>query len=58
MKRLFCMLMVMLTLLSVASAEEWYSIAEIREQTPARWTQTYETKWRTITIDAETVSWK
>lgn len=52
MKRIFCILLAMLTLLSVASAEEWYSVADICEQTPARWTQTYETKWRTITIDA------
>lgn len=53
MKRLFYILLTMLTLLSVASAEEWCSIADICEQTPARWTQTYETKWRTINIDAE-----
>ena len=52
MKRLFCVLLAMLTLLSVASAEKWYSVADICEQTPARWTQTYETNWRTITIDA------
>ena len=53
MKRLACLLMAMLMTLSVASAEEWCSIADIRAQTPARWTQTYETKWRTINIDAE-----
>ena len=53
MKRLACLLMAMLMTLSVASAEEWCSIADIRAQMPARWTQTYETKWRTITIDAE-----
>ncbi|MBP3636627.1 MAG: hypothetical protein J6K13_03620 [Clostridia bacterium] len=52
MKKLMCVLMAMLMMLSAASAEEWCSIADIREQTPARWTQTYETKWRTITIDA------
>jgi len=51
MKRLFCILLVMMTLLSVATAEEWCSIADIREQTPARWTQTYETKWPAITMD-------
>lgn len=52
MKRLFCILLVVLTLSSVAIAEERCSMTDIREQTPARWTQTYETKWRTVTIDA------
>ena len=52
MKKLICVLMAMLMTLSAASAEEWCSIADMCEQTPARWTQTYETKWRTITIDA------
>lgn len=52
MKKLMCVLMAMLMMLSAASAEEWCSIADIREQTPARWTKTYETKWRTITIAA------
>ncbi len=52
MKRLFCILLAMLVLFAAASAEEWCSIADIRKQTPARWTQTYETKWRTVTIDA------
>ena len=52
MKKLMCVLMAMLMMLSAASAEEWCSIVDICEQTPARWTQTYETKWRTITIDA------
>lgn len=53
MKKLICVLMAMLMMLSAASAEDWYSIEDIRSQTPARWTQTYETKWHTITIDAE-----
>lgn len=52
MKKLMCVLMAMLMMLSAASAEEWCSMADMCEQTPARWTQTYETKWRTITIDA------
>ena len=52
MKRLFCILLVMMALISAASTEEWCTIADIREKTPARWTQTYETKWRTIPIDA------
>lgn len=53
MKKLLCLAMFMLIMLSAACAEEWCSITEIRAQAPARWTQTYETKWRTITIDAE-----
>lgn len=53
MKKLTCLLMAMLMTLTIASAEEWCSIADVLSQTPSRWTQTYETKWRTITIDAE-----
>ena len=53
MKKLICVLMAMLMMLSAASAEDWCSIADIRKQIPVRWTQTYETKWRTINIDAE-----
>ena len=37
MKRIFCILLAMMTLISVADAEEWCSIADIRAQTPARW---------------------
>ena len=32
---------------------EWQSIKEIQENTPERWTESYETKWRTIQIDAQ-----
>lgn len=53
MKKLLCLVMAMLMMLSVACAEEWYSLAGMREQIPARFTQTYETKWRTVTVDAE-----
>ena len=31
--------------------QQYYTIQEVREQVPRRWTQTYETKWRTIDID-------
>jgi len=51
-KRLF-LLLVLLMMLSVANAEEWVSIKELRVQTPSHWTKTYETKWRTIVIDAQ-----
>ncbi len=53
MKKLLCLLLVLLMMLSVANAEEWVSIKELRVQAPSRWTKTYETKWRTIVIDAE-----
>ena len=52
MKRLLCMLLALLTLTSAASAGERCAITAIREQTPARWTQTYQTPWRTVVIDA------
>ena len=45
-------------LLSTASAlagEPCYTIGELREQTPEKWTQTYETKWRTLEVDADIV---
>ena len=32
---------------------EWQSIEEVQENTPERWTESYETKWRTIQIDAQ-----
>ena len=30
---------------------EWQSIVEIRTETPERWTETYETPWRTVQIN-------
>lgn len=51
--RKIIMILAMLSFISAARAEEMYSVIDIRAQTPARWTQTYETKWRTITVDAE-----
>lgn len=53
MKKLFCLCFALMMTWTAALAEEWLSIVKLREQTPTRWTQTYETKWRTITIDAE-----
>lgn len=49
--RKIIMILAMLSFISAARAEEMYSVIDIRAQTPARWTQTYETKWRTVTID-------
>ena len=53
MKKLFVLCFALMMTWTAASAEERLSIRELREQAPAHWTQTYETKWRTITIDAE-----
>ena len=36
-----------------ASAAQYVSIEELNETLPARWTQAYETKWRTIEIDVQ-----
>lgn len=51
MKRMICLALCMMTLLASACAEEYCSISEVCANTPARWTQTYDTKWRTIIID-------
>ena len=32
---------------------EWQPIKEVQENTPERWAESYETKWRTIQIDAQ-----
>lgn len=52
MKKLAGLLLSLLMMLSSASAEGWYTIADLYEQTPIHWTQTYETQWRTVNIDA------
>lgn len=36
---------------SAFAQPEWKSIEELRKETPAHWTQTYETPWRTIEVD-------
>lgn len=36
---------------SASAASNFASISEIKLSTPARWTQTYETAWRTVDID-------
>lgn len=51
MKRLLCMLLLLLTLSACAQAAGLSSVAEIRTHTPARWTKTYETRWRTVSVD-------
>ena len=53
MKRTPLILIAAMLCLSCAQADQRYcSVSDLREQTPARWTQTYETKWRTIEVDA------
>lgn len=38
-----------------AFAESYTSIQQIVETTPARWTETYATEWRTIQVDVEII---
>ena len=49
--RLFIPILSVMLVIPTAHAENYCSIAEISESTPQRWTETYETKWRTISID-------
>lgn len=53
MKVLIALLALLMLPLASASAGEYQSIRELRQQTPARWTKSYETKWRDIEVDAE-----
>jgi len=54
MQRIIALALAALLLCGAASAlaEEYYNIVKLRQQTPERLTQTYETKWRTVEIDA------
>lgn len=49
MKRFLLPLLLLLVL--TAQAEEYLTIEDVAAQTPARWTQAYETPWRTVVID-------
>lgn len=52
--RLFMFILALLLMLQCAAhAETYCSIEEIIDSTPERWTEIYETSWRTITIDSE-----
>ncbi|MEA4929177.1 MAG: hypothetical protein VB104_10960 [Candidatus Limiplasma sp.] len=45
-------LLLILLLFNTAMADnQFQSISEIKANTPARWTQTYQTQWRTVDID-------
>ena len=35
-----------------AETTEYYTLGQLRERTETRWTQTYETPWRTLNVDA------
>lgn len=52
-KKFLCLLVAILLLgFSVPSfAATYQSVADLSATTPERWTQTYETKWRTVQID-------
>lgn len=50
-KRICCAALALAQLLSGAHAER-LPVRDIREQAPARWTQRYETPWRTVDINA------
>ena len=54
MKRIIALTLATLLLSGAATApaEEYYNIVELRQQTPERLTKSYETKWRTVEIDA------
>ena len=51
MKHFLALLLALLLPLG-AAAEEYCTIAQLRSQAPARWTQTYATPWRDISVDA------
>lgn len=56
-KRLLSLGLTLAALLPAASLaqEEYLSIQELREQTHTGWTQTYETKWRDVQINATVI---
>lgn len=56
MKRLITIALALACLLSnpgCLAQKEYVSVTQLKEQLPARWTQTYETKWRTVEIDVQ-----
>jgi hypothetical protein len=52
---LFLSALLALTPLASLAEEQYCSISDLRAQAPAEWTETFETKWRTVDIDAEIV---
>lgn len=53
MKKLLCLLAALLMLLSFAQAEEYVTIAELREQAKAGWNETYTAMGREVVANAE-----
>ena len=49
--RIISLLLGLALLTASARAEAFCSIRDIVDGTPRRWTETYETEWRTVTID-------
>lgn len=58
MKKLVALLFSLTSLLLPLSgyAQEYYTVREVHEQVQARWTQTYQTKWRDITVDVQPIA--
>lgn len=53
-KIIFALLAVLILIPFSASAEkQYYQIQELHDQLIKRWTNTYETKWRTVTINVQ-----
>lgn len=55
MRKAVILLVILICGVASAQAAEYCNIAELRQQTPERLTQTYETKWRTVEIDTPVV---
>lgn len=53
MKRLICMLAALLLLVSCALAEEYVTLAQLREQAKAGWNETYTAKGREVIANVE-----
>lgn len=55
MRKAVILLVILICGVASAQAAEYCNIAELRQQTPERLTQTYETKWRTVEIDTPVI---
>ena len=53
MKKWMCLLAALLMLMTCAAAEEYVTLAELREQAEAGWNQTYTAKGREVIANAE-----
>lgn len=56
MKRLICILLAMLMLLSAASAEEYISLSELRKQVENGWCETFTAMGREVIVQAD-IGW-